>query len=91
MLELELRGPSDVLVETIPGGYLQPFCSSAQDADTGDHHLYFYVKDQEGDNRDLIYKSAPDATETTIEFCLWDPNIIGSGDGLAAPVVEPDR
>lgn len=89
MLELELRDDSDVLVETIPGGLLQPFSSSAPNADTGDYEMYFYVKDGQGDNRDLIYKSAPNDTETAIDFCLWDPDV--SGGGLAAPIVDFDR
>lgn len=89
MLELELRGDSDVIVETIPGGYLQPFCSNAIDADAGDHQIYFYVKDENDENRILTYKSAPNGSETAIDFCLWDPDI--SGGGLAAPIAEPGR
>lgn len=78
MAELVAVDDTDAVVETIPGGVLETFAGNTFDESTGSYQIYCYVKDQDtGDYRSIIYKSAPDDEETTIDFCLWDPSVDG--------------
>ena len=79
MAELVAVDDTDAVVETIPGGFLETFTSGGVDESTGNHQVYCYVNNGQytGDCRSIIYKSAPDAEETTIDFCLWDPSVDG--------------
>lgn len=81
MAELVAVDDTDAVVETIPGGVLETFTSNTIDESTGSYQVYCYVNKGQytGDYRSIIYKSAPDDVETTIDFCLWDPSV---DDGL---------